>query len=105
MSTLEWKSGADQWSEAYWKLKGFNYVMLKAEIGNATYRADNLIGYGEVSDRNRCRVEVVGSRGGKRELNLGCYKTMQEAKNACEDHWYSGCDMTRAAVVYQGRRR
>ena len=39
---------------------------------------------------------VRGSRGGKRRLNLGNYKTVDQAKQACERHLAAGCDVREA---------
>jgi hypothetical protein len=104
MSALLWKSDIPKGCEAHWA--AINYQRYKTEINlvwlskadfsgkrGVTYHADNLISYG-AGDRNRCWLIVIGPKGGKRSLSLGCYKTMDEAKRACEQHWADGCDLT-----------
>jgi hypothetical protein len=100
MSALVWKSNVPKRLEAHWAEK--NYVRLSTEmkrvrltrgVRGVTYHADNLTSYGD-GDRNRSWLIVIGPKGGKRSLVLGCYNTMDEAKRACEQHWADGCDLT-----------
>src|SRR5262249_855630 len=99
MTALVWKSNTPSY---YALCKDMNYVRLSTEmkrvrvargVRGVTYHADNLTSYGD-GDWNRCWLIVIGPRGGKRSLGLGCYKTMDEAKRACEQHWANGCDLT-----------
>jgi hypothetical protein len=98
MTTLVWKSNVPKGYEAHWA--EINYQSYKTEINlvrgkrGVTYHADNLTSYG-AGDRNRCWLIVIGPKGGKRSLSLGYYKTMEEAKRVCEQHWADGCDLTR----------
>ena len=105
MTDLIWKSNVPKGSEAKWA--EINYQAYCTEMirvrgprgfRGVIYHADNLVsyyGYGDgAGERNRCWLIVVGPKGGKRSLGIGCYKTMEEAKHACEQHWAAGCDLT-----------
>jgi len=96
MNTLVWKSGVPKGCDALWA--SMNYASLNAKAGNVTYHADNLTSYG-AGDRNRCWAIVTGPRGGKRQVGIGCYLTMEEAKLACEQHYGNGCDVSKAVPV------
>jgi hypothetical protein len=71
---------------------------LRAQIGNVTYRVDPTPRYSK--DELQCyaaRLTVIGSRGGKRQLNLGgFFKTIEEAQRKCEQHYAAGCDVSEA---------
>ena len=103
--SLMWKSNVPKGSDAHWA--SINYQRYCTEmirvrgargLRGIIYHADNLIsyyGYGDgTGDRNRCWLIVIGPKGGKRSLCLGEYKTMDEAKLACEQHWANGCDLS-----------
>jgi len=42
------------------------------------------------------RLIVRGPRGGKRQMNLGHFKMLAKAKEACERHVAAGCDVSEA---------
>jgi len=98
--SLVWKSKVPKRWEAHWAEMNYQAyctemirVRSRRGLRGVTYHADNLTSYG-AGDRNRCWLIVIGPRGGKRSHGLGCYKTMEEAKAACEQHWADGCDLT-----------
>ena len=76
----------------------------KAELGRApTFSAQfgNLITYCVVT-RNHghpAYVEVRGPRGGLKRLDLGYYVEIEEAKEACEQHCATGCDLSKAKKI------
>ena len=99
MTTLVWKSHVPKGREAHWaenKLRKLQtelkHVRLERGVRGIVYHADNLISGDR--DWNRCWLIVIGPKGGKRSLGLGVYKTMEEAKQTCEQHWADGCDLT-----------
>jgi hypothetical protein len=88
MSALKWNS-----NPRYFTANGYSTEMellkLSRGVRGVVYHACNYYGYG-----NRSWLIVTGPKGGKRSLRLGYYKTMDEAKRACEQHWADGCDLT-----------
>ena len=76
----------------------------KAELGRAsTFSAQfgNLITYYVVT-RNHghpAYVEVRGRHGGLKQLDLGYYLKIKQAKAACEQHYVAGCDLSKAKKI------
>ena len=48
------------------------------------------------------RVEARDLRGGLRQLDLGYYTKMEQAKHACERHYPAGGDLRRAEKITRG---
>ena len=44
-------------------------------------------------------VEVRGPRGGLKRLDLGNYIKIEQAKQACEQHYAAGCDLSKAEKI------
>jgi hypothetical protein len=42
---------------------------------------------------------VRGPRGGLKRLDLGYYVEIEEAKEACEQHCATGCDLSKAKKI------
>jgi hypothetical protein len=66
------------------------------QIANVTYRVDiGDHGYGG----NAAWLMVRDPRGGKRRLDLGNYRTVERAKQVCEQHYANGCDVGKARAM------
>jgi hypothetical protein len=44
-------------------------------------------------------VEVRGRHGGLKQLDLGYYLKIKQAKAACEQHYVAGCDLSKAKKI------
>lgn len=99
MTTLEWKLNApSKECEEHWKT--MNYAAFKAEVcTGVTYHVDNLTSYG-AGDINRCWLVVIGPRGRKQKFPLGSYRTMEEAKLACEQRYADHVEARNARRAY-----
>ena len=64
-----------------------------AEIGNITYHVSSR-DYGYPA-----YVEARGARGGLKRLDLGYYAKIEQAKQACERHYQTGCDLSKGERV------
>ena len=73
------------WSEQ------FAGQLVTAESGNATYYIDSGHGLGVAA-----YVGVHGLRDGKRGFSLGSFRTIEEAKRKCEQHYADGSDVSAA---------
>jgi hypothetical protein len=63
---------------------------LQLQFGNVTYHVTSQ-DYGHPA-----YLEVRGPRGGMKRLDLGNYVKIEQAKQACERHYRSGCDLSKA---------
>jgi hypothetical protein len=63
---------------------------VKAQVGNVTYYIGNAYGGFETY------LMMRGLRGGTRRLNLGNFKTLDDAKQKCEQHYGDGCNVSAA---------
>ena len=77
----------------------------KAEPGSAPDSAFsaqlNLITYYAVSRTygHPAYVELRGPRGGLKRLDLGYYVKIEQAKEACKQHYAAGCDLSKAKKI------
>ena len=44
-------------------------------------------------------VELRGPRGGLKRLDLGYYVKIEQAKEACAQHYAAGCDLSKAKKI------
>jgi hypothetical protein len=65
-----------------------------AESRNATYYIDSTHGLGVAA-----YVGVRGPRGDRRGFSLGNFRTIEEAKRKCEQHYADGSDVNAAERV------
>ena len=63
---------------------------VKAQVENVTYHIRSAYGGFETY------LMVRGLRGGTRRLDLGNFKTFDDAKRECEQHYANGCDVSAA---------
>ena len=64
-----------------------------AQLGNITYH---------VASRDYgcpAYVEVHAPHGGLKRLDLGYYLKIKQAKEACEQHYAAGCDLSKAKKI------
>jgi hypothetical protein len=67
-----------------------------AQVANVTYHVTTQ-DYGYPA-----RVEARDPRGVLRQLDLGYYAKMEQAKHACERHYAAGGDLRRAEKITRG---
>jgi len=78
--TLQWDAGArGDTAKVDVIVSGHRYAV--------TYHASTL--YGVFS----AWLIAVGPRGGRRRLDLGHFRSHEQAKQACEQHYAKGCDL------------
>ncbi len=65
--------------------------LVTAESGDATYYIDNGHGLGVTA-----YVGVRGPHGGRRGARLGNLRTIEEARQKCEQHYADGSDVSAA---------
>jgi hypothetical protein len=82
------------------------HLVWKAEPGSAPDSAfsaqlGNLITYHAVSRTygHPAYVELRGPRGGLKRLDLGYYVKIEQAKEACKQHYAAGCDLSKAKKI------
>jgi hypothetical protein len=63
---------------------------VEAQVGNVTYYIGSAYGGFETY------LMMRGLRDGTRRLNLGNFKTLDDAKRKCEQHYADGCNMSAA---------
>ena len=70
----------------------FNHAF-SAQVANVTYHVTSR-DYGYPA-----YLEVRAPRGGLKRLDLGNYAKIERAKWACERHYGTGCDLSRAEKI------
>ena len=63
---------------------------VKVQVENVTYHIRSAYG------GFKTYLMVRGLRGGTRRLDLGNFKTLDDAKRECEQHYANGCDVSAA---------
>jgi hypothetical protein len=64
-----------------------------AQLGNVAYYVVSR-DYGHPA-----YLEVRGSRGGLKRLDLGNYAKIEQGKQVCERHYAAGCDLSKAESI------
>jgi hypothetical protein len=80
-----------------WKVELGSASAFSAQLGKAItyYAVTRAYGY-------LAYVELRGSRGGLKRLDLGYYVKIEQAKKACEQHCADGCDLSKAKKIIRG---
>jgi hypothetical protein len=97
MTALAWKSNTSKGRETL--ATEMIHVCFPRGVGNVTYHAYSVKSPWPYDDVNRCCAILTGPGGGKQKVSLGDYRTMDEAKRACEQHYANGCDLSKAHYI------
>ena len=76
-----------------WKAANVLDTAFSAQVENVTYH----VAHGAYG--HPAYLEVHGPRGGLKRLDIGLYVKVEHAKQACERHHATGCDLSKAKKI------
>jgi hypothetical protein len=76
-----------------WKAHDVFDAAFSAQVANVTYH----VAHGAYG--HPAYLEVHGPRGGLKRLDIGLYVKVEHAKQACERHHATGCDLSKAKKI------
>ena len=76
-----------------WKAANVLDTAFSAQVANMTYH----VAHGAYG--HPAYLDVHGPRGGLKRLDLGLYVKVEQAQRACERHYATGCDLSKAKKI------